>query len=87
MKARINKIINWKEKEYAHIIEDEPNQFCDLCAFSELCGKVNSKELPYEESPMAICAHLCLEANDTHFAMFIEASKAENYIKARNDSI
>ena len=84
MKARINKIITWKGKEYAHIVEDEPNEFCDLCAFSNICGKVLTKEVSYEQSPMPICVHLCLEANDTHYAMFIEAEKAEKYVNARN---
>lgn len=80
MKARINKIITWQGKEYAHIIEDEPWQFCDICDFGDLCSKVIRKELAYEDSPMPICEKLSEEAN-THFAFFLDANKAEHYCK------
>lgn len=83
MKARINKIITWQEKEYAHIIEDEPYPFCDLCSFSDICQKVLTKELAHEDSPMPICEKLSEEAN-THYAFFIEANKAEGYCNRRN---
>ena len=86
MKARINKLITWDNKEYAHIIEDEPNQFCDLCSFSELCGKVVRKELAFEDSPMKLCEELCYEADDTHYAMFIPSEVAENYCKHINET-
>lgn len=86
MKARINKIINWQGKEYAHVIEDEPSQFCDLCAFNKLCWKVVSNELSFNNSPMKVCNDLCDKEN-THFAMFVEASEAQDYIKKRNDHI
>ena len=81
MKAKINKIITWKDKEYAHIIEDESAPFCDLCAFSEECSKVLCKKLAYEDSPMLICDKLCKEAGDVHYAFFIDANKAEYYTK------
>ncbi len=83
MKARINKLIIWDGKEYAHIIEDEPNQFCDLCSFSELCGKVVRKELAFEDSPMKLCEELCKP--DIHYAMFIPSEVAESYIKHVNN--
>ena len=79
MISRINKIINWDGKEYAHIIETRPSQFCDLCALSNWCEKVIDRELAYDESPMKICSELC-DAENTHFAMFIEADKAEEYV-------
>ena len=69
MKSHINKIINWKGKEYAHIIEDTPAPFCDFCAFSEICQKVLYKELAFEDSPMKICSELC-DVENTHFAYF-----------------
>ena len=84
MKTRINKLITYNNKEYAHIIEDEPNQFCDLCAFFELCTKVIQKELAFEDSPMKICGDLC-DAENTHFAFFIESDKAEHYCKGINN--
>lgn len=80
MKSRVNKLINWHGKEYAHIIEDAPFQFCDICVFSKLCSKVLHKELAFEDSPMPICERLCDEAN-THFAFFIGADKVEYYDK------
>lgn len=83
MKARINKIITWQGKEYAHIIEDTPNEFCNLCAFSELCEKVLTKELLFENTPMKTCSDISEEAN-THFSFFIEASKAKGYCNRRN---
>lgn len=83
MKARINKIITWQGKEYAHIIEDEPFEFCDICSFRDICSKVLTKEVSYENSPMPICNKLSEEA-DTHFAFFIEANKAEDYCNRRN---
>lgn len=83
MKARINKIIIWQGKEYAHIVEDEPWQFCDICDFGDLCSKVICKELAYENSPMPICNKLSEEAN-THFAFFIKADKAESYCNRMN---
>lgn len=86
MSVRINKIINWKGKEYAHIIEDDPNQFCDLCSFREECAKVLSKELLFDNSPMKICDELCKEEN-THFAMFIENGTADSYVQGRNKTI
>jgi len=82
-KAVISKIIKWEGKEYAHIIEDTPNEFCDLCAFSELCAKVLTKELLFENTPMRMCSDICEEAN-THYGFFIDASKAENYVKSVN---
>lgn len=86
MKARINKIINWNGKEYAHIVEDKPAPFCDFCAFSELCSKVLSKELEYEKSPMKVCEDLCYTEEPIDFAFFIEASKAESYIRGANET-
>lgn len=83
MKARINKIITWQDKEYAHIVEDEPFQFCDICDFGDLCSKVLRKELAFEDSPMPICEKLSEEA-DTHFAFFIRADKAKDYCNMRN---
>lgn len=83
MKAKIYKIINWQGKEYAHIIEDEPWQFCDICDFRDLCPKVLTKELAFEDSPMPICEKLSEEAN-THFAFFLDANKAEDYCNRRN---
>lgn len=83
MKARINKIITWQGKEYAHIIEDEPFEFCDICVFRDICPKVLTKQLAFENSPMPICNKLSEEA-DTHFAFFIEANKAEDYCNRRN---
>ena len=80
MKARINKIITWQGKEYAHIIEDNPFSFCDICDFGDLCSKVLAKELTFEDSPMSICEKLSEEAN-THFAFFLDANKAEHYCK------
>lgn len=80
MKAKIYKIINWKGKEYAYIIEDEPWEFCDICSFRDICSKVLTKELLYEDSPMLICNKLSKESN-THFSFFIEADKAEHYCK------
>jgi len=85
MYARINKLINWNGKEYAHIIENEPAPFCDLCAFGDICQKVLTKELAYEDSPMKICNDVCEEANNTHFAFFIDSSKAERYCKRVNN--
>ena len=82
-KARINKIIKYNGKEYAHIIEPEPNQFCDLCCFSKTCSNVLNGALDYHESPMCICSELCNEA-DTDFAMFIESEIAKDYINAIN---
>lgn len=83
MKSRINKIINWQGKEYAHIVENEPFEFCDICAFGDLCQKVLSKEIDYNNSPMIICDELSKETNDD-FSFFIEANKAENYCNNRN---
>ena len=80
MKARINKIITWQGKEYAHIIEDKPWQFCDICDFGDLCSKVIRKELAYEDSPMPICNKLSEESN-THFAFFRNVNDAEKYCK------
>ena len=78
MGRRINKLINYKGKEYAHIIEDEPAPFCDFCVFSDLCEKVLRKELEYNNSPMSICSDLC-EKENTNFGFFIESNKAEKY--------
>jgi len=83
MKARINKIITWQNKEYAHIVEDEPFQFCDICDFGDLCSKVLRKELAFEDSPMPICEKLSEEA-DTHFAFFRKVDDAEKYCKRIN---
>lgn len=80
MKARISKIITWQDKEYAHIIEDDPFPFCDICDFRDLCSKVLTKELAFKDSPMPICEKLSEEAN-THFAFFLDANKAEYYCK------
>lgn len=78
--SRINKIINWKGKEYAHIIESEPAPFCDFCVFRNECQKVLTKQLSFEDSPLRICSDLC-DAENTSYAFFMEAGKAENYIK------
>lgn len=83
IKARINKIITWNNKEYAHIIENELSEFCDLCSFRDICAKVLQKKLAFEDSPMKICQELC-DAENTHFAFFIEANKAENYCNKMN---
>lgn len=83
MSARINKYITWNEKEYAHIIEDKPNQFCDLCAFGEICQKVLLKTLEFSESPMKVCEELC-DAENTHFAMFVPGEVAEKYVRTVN---
>ena len=85
MSTRINKIINWDGKEYAHIIEDNPNQFCDLCVFSDLCQKVILKKLAFEESPMKICEELCSKEN-TNYAMFLESDVAKRYINRINNA-
>ena len=83
IKARINKIITWDNKEYAHIIEDEPSEFCDICTFRDLCMKVIQKKLAFEDSPMKKCEELC-DAEDTHFAFFIDSSRAEDYCNRFN---
>lgn len=70
MKSKIGKIINWKGKEYAYLIDEEPAEFCDCCVFRKECAMVLSKELAYEESPMKICSDLSEEFN-TNFANFI----------------
>ena len=85
MTSRINKIITWQGKEYAHIIEDEPNQFCDLCTFGDLCHKVLINQIAFENSPMKLCEELC-ELENTHYAMFIPAEVAETYCKHINES-
>ena len=85
MKARINKIITWQGKEYAHIIEDEPFEFCDICSFRDICSKVLTKEVSYENSPMSICNKLSEEA-DTHFTFFRNIDDAEKYCKNINKS-
>ena len=85
MKARINKIITWQNKEYAHIVEDEPFQFCDICDFGDLCSKVLTKELAFKDSPMPICRKLSEEAN-THFAFFRDTDDAEEYCKRVNNA-
>ena len=84
MSAIINKIIIWHDKEYAHIIEDKPCDFCDLCAFSKLCYNVLSGKVSISDTPMEKCGELCNEEH-TDYAFFIEADKAENYIKSMND--
>ena len=76
--SRINKIITWDGKEYAHVIETEPSSFCDQCVFSDLCQKVLYRELAVEDSPMKVCNDLCTKEN-THFAFFMEANRAEDY--------
>ena len=80
--SRINKIINWNGKEYAHIIEDKPAPFCDFCVFCEECRKVIFQQVDVKDSPMNICRELC-DAENTHYAFFMEANKAEKYCKAR----
>ena len=37
---KINKIIEYKGQQYEHIIEDAPAQFCDFCAFGDICPLV-----------------------------------------------
>lgn len=84
MKARINKLINYKGKEYAHIIEKDPAPFCDFCVFSDLCTNVLKDPFIFEDSPMKICEDLCDEANTT-YGFFINSDGAENYIKHINN--
>lgn len=65
----IAKIINWKGKEYAYVIENKSMPFCDFCIFKEECSAVLSKKILYEGSPMEICERLSVEFN-TNFANF-----------------
>ena len=69
---KINKIIEYKGQQYEHVIEDHPNQFCDFCAFGNICPLVLWRELDFNESPMKICEQLCDEAG-TGFAYFRES--------------
>lgn len=78
MKVRLNKLVNYAGKEYGHLIGSKANQYCDMCALKDECGKVLSKEIPYENSSMAICARVCEEEN-THFAFFVESKDVKRW--------
>lgn len=79
MAKRVNTFITWKGKEYAHIIGDEPDQYCDMCAFSNICSQVITKKIHYDNSPMVICEQLSTKEN-TNFSFFVESEHAKNYL-------
>ncbi len=83
MKARIDRIINWKGKDYAHVVEDTLTEFCSLCSFQDVCEKVVSHEVPVDESPMKICQNISDELN-INTAFFMDAVEAEGYVQRVN---
>jgi len=80
---RINKYVKWGDKEYAHIIEEEPAEFCSMCALCDICSQVAQKKITFDNSPMAMCDELC-SAENTNYAFFIESDKAEAYCNKMN---
>lgn len=77
---RVNKYVKWEDKEYAHLIGDEPAQYCDMCAFRDTCSQVITKKIRYDDSPMTICEKLSEEEN-TNYSFFVESKDAERWCK------
>ena len=76
MSKRINKFVNWKDKEYAHVIADSSADYCGICVFSQLCKQVATKELKYDDSPMSICEQLS-DAENSNFTFFVDSEEAK----------
>lgn len=88
-KVRILKIVNWKNKEYAYVADDEPKDFCSLCCLYPQCASILKNDIrKYEisELPMTLCAQTAAELN-TPFGMFLKPKEAEEYVKENNDSV
>jgi hypothetical protein len=83
MRLRISKVINWDGKEYAFVVDSEPNEFCDFCAFSVLCSEVVRHKRTIEESPMKICMELA-DAENTNYCNFISNDRAQEYVDNMN---
>ena len=67
----IGKIITYKGKEYQYVFDSVPDQYCDFCAFSEICSEVIQHKRDVEDSPMPLFNELSEEFN-TYFANFKE---------------
>lgn len=84
MKAKLNTVISYKNRECAFIVAQESANYCNKCMFNEECMKVSRREIPFEDSPMEICSILC-ERENTNFAFFIKTRDIEKYCNNKDE--
>ena len=76
----LNKLVNYKDKEYAFIVGSESSEYCGMCVFSKECAKIPRKEIPFKDSPMELCSELCNNDN-INFSFFVESKDINKWIK------